>query len=296
MSYDLTFRPPVEPDDADARFAAYFADRPHYTMQGRQAWYENGDTGVYFSFETYGNEDPLAELEIDIEDDPDAPPCWASFNLNLFRPHVFALEAAPEIRAFVEAMQVAMDDPQLGTTGAFDGDAFVDSWTSSNRSAARAAVAQGIERPDTRSAADIERVWRWNLGRAALQERLGDDIFVPKISYFGGPDGVRTGCVWTDAMPVALPDTDIVVLYRDELAAKRFFRTRDQTTIVERTTLDPLLAAFPAGDDPGPHRMLAYASPPAEIVQAFRSAPPTSLESVTMPGTDQVLDAALFED
>ena len=85
MSYDLFFRPRHGILEAQ-QFAAYFARRKHYELNGKQAWYENEDTGVGFSFDL---EDPL--------DESDDDPFPIAMNINFFRPSYFILEAEPEV-------------------------------------------------------------------------------------------------------------------------------------------------------------------------------------------------------
>jgi hypothetical protein len=50
MSYDLYLIARTGEFD-EAAFEAYFRERNGYALQGGQAWYENKDAGVYFSFE-----------------------------------------------------------------------------------------------------------------------------------------------------------------------------------------------------------------------------------------------------
>lgn len=81
MSYDLFFRPalteqPASPED----FIRYFAQRRHFTTKNGQSWYQNEDTGVYFSFEL-------------TPDEVDPAPSWVQFNLNYARPRSFVVEA-----------------------------------------------------------------------------------------------------------------------------------------------------------------------------------------------------------
>src|SRR5436190_23953911 len=110
MSYDLYFcatddRQPLTLSD----LRAFFGARPHYQMNPGQAWYQNEDTHVYFSFE-HSDDDGTVEPH---------PARYSNvmFNMNFLRPHVFALEAEPEVRAFVEAFELAVDDPQEGMNG-----------------------------------------------------------------------------------------------------------------------------------------------------------------------------------
>src|SRR3954451_15768766 len=98
MSYDLFFEAGAGRKLEKKTFAAHFKSRPNYQVENGQAVYQNEDTGVYFIF-----------------DEPDDG--VMAFNLNLYRPHVFGLEAAVELEAFSKAFAAAVTDPQ----GAMEG-------------------------------------------------------------------------------------------------------------------------------------------------------------------------------
>lgn len=289
MSYDLLFHRRDDADGLDDRFRAFFAERAHYTLDGGTATYCNEDTGVYFSFELSsdsggGDGDP--------EDDAESQE-WAAFNINFFRPTCFALEAAPELQAFTDALPVRIEDPQGDMADGFDVAGFLREWQHGNRVGCRALVEQGIEMPAVRDGAELESVWRWNLGRGALQDRLGDGVFVPRIMFFRDGDTARTGCAWNDGIPMVLPRTDVVVLVRDELAPRRWFRKQRHLCVVEFDELDAALQGFRVEREPVEHVYLDYDLPPPGIVAAFRAADREA--QLTRMSADQVLDRELFE-
>lgn len=82
MSYDLYF----QADAIDfAQIEHYFSNRLNYKVANQQAWYSNEKTGVYFYFEwNEPKESGKSDGDIEIEHP-------IAFNLNYFRPHVFAL-------------------------------------------------------------------------------------------------------------------------------------------------------------------------------------------------------------
>ncbi|QCP52451.1 hypothetical protein FAZ95_25110 [Trinickia violacea] len=90
MSYDLFFTLPADVAQDDVE--AYFRQRRCYRVDGG-ATYENPDTGVYFSFAVDEGEVP--------NEQGTGPQRRIAFNLNYFRPHIFGLEAEPEVSAFV---------------------------------------------------------------------------------------------------------------------------------------------------------------------------------------------------
>ena len=85
-STSFFLRPQTE--GSSGEFIRYFAERPNFSMKNGQAWYQNEDTGVYFSFE-------LAE------GGDETPRCWVQFIINYARPRFFALEALPHVESFV---------------------------------------------------------------------------------------------------------------------------------------------------------------------------------------------------
>ena len=212
MSYDLYLSPKTF--DANA-IRAYFAARPHYEVSDAQAFYSNADTGVYFIFDFV--EQP-GDSDEEIEGVQAAP--HVAFNLNYFRPHIFALEAEPELAAFVEALACTVDDPQIDGmgSGAYSRDRFFSGWTAGNRFSAQAIGEDGGELPPSADGAQIEEAWAWNFNRARLQDHIGDNTFVPKIAWVRpGADMEPVRCAtWTFGVPTAIPDSMIthVVLVR----------------------------------------------------------------------------------
>src|SRR5271168_4683376 len=116
MSYDLHFRSRF-PDFRFTldNFVDYFKVRPRYEIKGSQAWYSNGESGVYFSFEF--NEQNEQNGDSGATDETDSKLFPVSFNLNYFRPHPFGLEAEPEAAAFVREFDLTVSDPQTSGMG-----------------------------------------------------------------------------------------------------------------------------------------------------------------------------------
>ncbi len=136
MSYDLWFRAANGTAPGPEQVHQYFAGRPHYRMSEQQAWYENETTGVYFSFEL-SDESGQADEEED-EQQRDVLP--VAFNINYFRPHVFGLEAEPELTAFVERFGLTVSDPQSDGMGdgAYSCEGFLRGYNAGNRFAHQA--------------------------------------------------------------------------------------------------------------------------------------------------------------
>lgn len=231
MSYDLYFRrsPSAGPVPAED-FRRYFAQRPHYTLQndGDVAFYGNEQTGVYFSFERGAREDEGDDEELAAFPPDDQGDAGVAFNLNYYRPHVFGLEAEPEVRAFVAHFGLSVDDPQIGGMGrdAYSTEGFLNGWNAGNMLGYRSVFGQGLagtESPTSLPSAEIQRIWRWNFHTPALQAELGEDVFVPRIMCWQVDGRVVTFATWTDAIPVALPRVDLVVMVRVGLAKRRLW-------------------------------------------------------------------------
>lgn len=101
MTYDVAFVRRNGSPISFAEFRDYFEIRPHYKIEGTQAAYENNKTGVYFLFE-HGQLDAglRADLGIAVTD------AQVSFNLNFWRPHIFGLEAEPEVGRFCRTLRI----------------------------------------------------------------------------------------------------------------------------------------------------------------------------------------------
>lgn len=276
MSYDLFLKSDASTLTAD-EFGAYFNTRPNYTVNNGQAFYENEDTGVYFSFDYAPDEAGTV-----------------AFNLNYFRPHFFGLEAAPEVAAFVSALDLTIHDPQ--TDGMGDGpftiEGFLRGWNAGNRFGYRAILSQD-ERPELHvyPTAELERVWRWNLNRAALQSQMGELLFVPKFMFLKGPTQARSAVVWPDACPIFVPKADIVIVLRDELS-----NTSDrEVTVVEWQELESVVQDFPVDKEHG-HFRLDYENTPDSIVRFIRELPIVPQEPNSGLAYDSVLNAELVHE
>lgn len=165
MSYDLYLNrsAPVSSDE----FHAFFAERPMFRTANTQAVYDNEDTGVYFIFNLAAG----AESE--------EPSHKISFNLNYFRPHFFAREAAPQLAAVIDSFGFGIHDPQndgMGD-GPFSEEGFLRGWDHGNAFGYHAVLksdtppAAVYSRPTT----ELDAIWRWNREKAAPVGRCCSD-------------------------------------------------------------------------------------------------------------------------
>ncbi len=288
MSYDLFFQP--SPSLTKQAFLAYFAARPLYRVEGDQAFYENPDTGVYFSFDWHA---PAADESAEAH----SP---VAFNLNYVRPHVFGLEAEPEVAAFVRHFGLGIDDPQTeGMGDTYSAEGFLRGWNHGNRFGVRAVAGRfGPKGLLGVSESLIRNSWRWNLQRERLQAQLGEEIFVPKIMYLDVDGAVRTFAVWPDGCPVALPRVDLVVLARDRLVPWRVFKRAPDTAVATWDEAQDVLMELVHHTAPLEHWRLDYFGEPPPAVQSWFKSRRGSGEQLKDRGLslDKLLDEALVRE
>jgi hypothetical protein len=290
MSYDLFFRMPSGMSSlSQAEFEPYFRGRRNYTLEGARALYRNDNTGVYFTFE-FGAQDA----------DSDGQQTMAPvvFNLNYFRPHIFGLEADPEVAAFVGHFSLSVMDPQTSGmgSGAYSREGFLRGWNEGNEMGYRSSLLGGGDRGlKTLPTDKIEACWRWNFAKDNLQKAVGDQVLVPRVEMLAVGGEIRPGVVWPDAVPILLPEVDLVAVHRNELAPRSLIigKKRD-TRLVPWERLAPLLAGFRKGTMGLKCHKLDYATRPQPVEDFVRKidTPPSKVESVPV---DQVLNREMVE-
>ncbi|MCC7235439.1 MAG: hypothetical protein IT163_09055 [Bryobacterales bacterium] len=278
MGYDLTFRlrgsgeaPPIED------LHEYFDGRRNYRMDSFTAQYLNEDTGVYFWFDL-GEEHPR-------------------FQLNHARSHVFAVEAADEVRNFVQHFDLVCDGSESGLPAEFTPESFLSGYDTSNRAGYRMAAdpSTGFEGWFTRPAAAIAAEWRWNFERATTQERVGESVFVPKISYFLINGRLCSGAVWSDAIPVTMPVVDCVVIVRERGWPLRLLKREPEILAVPFVQLEAIASHYRfVPGEPG-HYQMYWESPPLAVIEFLRSAkaPDSAFEAVS---ADRILDQETMDE
>jgi hypothetical protein len=264
-----------------------FRNRPHYTVAGEQAGYENEDTGVQFFFAINHGEPGEPEAEYPV-----------LFNLPYFRPSFFVLEAEPEVTAFVRTFDCVVLDPQTDGMGQgeYRRDKLLSGWNFGNEFAYQAIllrhddIRQGIA---TLPKDKLHDVWRWNYHRASLQDEIEDDKFVPRIMFLLVDGRLSTAIVWGDGVPMVFPAVDYVLVGREQLAPRRWLRRTEDTTLLPwqdaLAMLEPYLLRYGDGSFG-----LNYDKVPEPLGKAIQR-----LESLTqelqLVGMDSVLDADLID-
>ncbi len=211
MGYDLEFHGGRTRGLRRAAFEAWFRDRPNYiAADDGAAAYENDDTGVYFRFEFRPRDDGPRPLPV------------ASFRINYGRPHVFGLEAEPELAAFVGHFGFAVDDPQIHGMGygRYSREGFLRPWNHGNAFSYETVADGGFVHGDhCLPAATIGRVWRWNFGRSTLLDRRDGAPYVPTIMYVEHAGKPVTCGWWQDGSRTVFPETEYIVACRGNPAS-----------------------------------------------------------------------------
>ncbi len=193
MSYDLFLRSRDGSHDR-GQLLEFFRAREWYKVDEGQAWYENDDTGVYFSF------------DLNEPSETGEPPQFpVSLNVNFFRPSYFIAEVETEVTALVHRFDMVVFDPQENGMGEgeYQKELLIAGWSQGNEYAFSAFLKEPEPRGNLLSmpAAELERIWTWNRQRRALQARYGDSKFVPRICFIRIDYGVASAVVWPTAFP-----------------------------------------------------------------------------------------------
>jgi hypothetical protein len=253
VSYDLFFHPRSGELSREDVFE-HCAGRAGYTSDEDDEdliAYENEVTGVYFNLRLGEGAGDPDEDDDDEHDEGGGPE--VSFEIDAFRPFVFALEAQIELGALVKAFDLVVQDPQERGIegGTWDGAAFLRGWTHLNE-LSYATILRDEWDPDeplyTLPRAEIERCWRWNIAYDKLVEEFGEHYFVANIAFVAKGGRAVVQALWPEGRPILLPRVDEVLLLRGE-GKKRESRV---------VTWDDLCAYVPALEkaplaEPGEH-------------------------------------------
>jgi len=207
------------------------------------------------------------------------------------------LEAEPEVRSFVGRFMPQVQDPQkdgMGN-GPYTKEGFLAGWNTGNEYAYDAILQ--MQTPSHKffslPAAELEKVWRWNASIAATQTVYGESLFVPRIMPLSVNGELRTVVVWGDGIPELIPEVDLLLVMRDELAATSpsGARQKDRCLITQQS-VDAILAPFTEDGYAMRVRKPRYNSAPQAVRTFIQSLAPTSAH-ITSVAMETILDAEL---
>lgn len=233
MSYDLYFYKHKDCKTTDSDIRNYLGERFQNTENADQFWYENEETGVYFSFE-YNKPDlddePLEGFEgFDNTN-------WM-FNINFLRPQFFGLEAFPFVGGLINDLDLIVLNPQVGgddTLAKYSDKDLFENWSHIN-----ARHSSDFFKEYELYYLDLDKSnksWEFNLNRLALQEKLGEMTFVPGIFYFKEHKTglISTLCVWPEHISTIIPQVDYFIIQKK---IKKLFSTKESSGLVSYETI-----------------------------------------------------------
>src|SRR5262249_20117339 len=170
MSFDLFFCS-REPKRLDFEAVAKWAEKMGYFKRDKdQLWYQNPDTGVYFSIEY--DEMP--------EDSPVPAGCHdtgLSFNLNYNRASFFGYEAMPVVARLVQDFSLGVYNPQAEEDAqamryGVDAETLLHSWLDHNRWAILALVHENAAHTEHMPRTKSLPMWRYMSQKRDLEQQL----------------------------------------------------------------------------------------------------------------------------
>jgi hypothetical protein len=268
-------------------FLAHFKSRPHFScatnshFKDSSACYFNQNTGMTFSF---GFVPGLSEAAPPKLEKGERPTC-ISLTIGIPGPHVLGLEAAAELHHLMRRFHLDFwntGDPRQARGSSST--AFLNYWSRANRVANRKVKDPSFS-PAPKSV--IRRAWEWNRGVDALQQRYRKaDVFVPPIHFVEREDEtVLTSVTWGDALRIALPKVDLLLLGRERIAGRKTLVWCETSFAVARTILN-LGRHEP---HPLPHVVFDHRRAPKELVRFFLSQKVTGKRSRCLR-TNEVYD------
>lgn len=274
MSYEIIFSfGSNEPSRAE--FDSHVSGREWYQPTGEGAVYADTDTGVRLELSVRESD---GEIEAIVVGCPEGVP------------EVYGEEIAEELEALRESFG--------GNLSADGDDVDVDEARQRWEAANRDAIADRLDDGETlhRMPADrVREAWRWNRGRQAYHARRPGSLFVPSVHFFSYGGELSRGVIWPDAIPVALPPVDLLLVsLPEEMLADE--GGPDKYVIGYEDFLDGAEAAAEQVDEPESHLVLSWDEVPTEVVdhvvEVGEVASPEALEGLS---AEHIFEEELIE-
>lgn len=237
MSYDLFFYKQKGQVLSEVEIGNYLSRNltPVYE-DGKQWFFENEDTDVYFSVAQNKPEDDPESIEM-FESFVEFDNTHFTFNLNFIRPNFFGLEAFAFVEKMINDLDLYIMDMQSSEPDIprkISANEMLETWSHVNLAiSANMMVEHGlIYVPLDRS----DGVWHYNFQRKNLQAKLGESYFVPRIFFMRTKSGNNavTLSTWTHHIPMIIPTADYFMLIREY---KKFFKPVKEMGLISYDTL-----------------------------------------------------------
>jgi hypothetical protein len=290
MNYILHFQPKTEGKSITLdQIKEYFGQRAGYTVNEYQSLYSNSDTDVFFTFEYGGRRTSPSSSASEIL------PVY--FNIASGKPHIFVLEAETELAEFIHTFNLLVSDLAMKGGGyvEYDEMAFYRGWNQNNEAFYHEnGLNQPVHTLPSLPVELMEKCWRWNYHISEMHAELGEAVFVPKIMLIESASAFSTAVVWTDAQAIALPRVDKVILYRRAIAHGFRLNKKEDIALLDFTTLEPVLAAYPHQTEFLEYFSLLYKEAPENIKRLVQSQKAVSHDSLKFIPFSQVHDRELL--
>ena len=235
MSYDLYFYKRTENKLHEKEISEYLNNNLTSKNENDEQWFvEDEDTESYFSID-YNSLD-LDEETIEIFDKFNGFEfTHFSFNLNFLRPDFFGLFAFVFVDKFIKELDLFVLNPQTSDTEfPFKpiGRELYENWSKLNEvhSVDFFTEYELVFYPIEKS----NDFYNYNRNRSKLQEKLGDEYFVPKVFLLQKKSDkeIFTLCTWPEHIPTILPLTDFYLLTKKH---RKLLKTVEESGIISKS-------------------------------------------------------------
>lgn len=245
MSYDLYFYKRKTSDLTESQIAEYLNNNLTSTSESETQWFvEDEDTETYFSVDQNEPEDEEDAIEF-FESFADFDNTHFTFNLNYLRPDFFGRFAFEFVDKFIKDLDLFVLNPQSTT----DPDnplkpkenELYENWSETNaRNSANFFKEYELEFYPLEKSNDF---YNYNRNKALLQEKLGDNYYVPKLYLFKrkSEGQIVTICTWTEHIPNVFPPADYFLLTKKY---KKLFRTIEEVGIISADTFKERFGSY----------------------------------------------------
>lgn len=236
MSYDLFFYKKQDSQVTEQTIRTYLTEnltKPN--EQNNQWWFENEDTGVYFSFETtdkndYEDFDQLFESFDEFEN------TRFLFNLNFIRPDFFGRESFAFVEKFIKDLNLYTLNPQSENCPDMpykpQPNELHANWTITNNTA----IKDNFSKKDCYyPLAETNEIWNHNFNKWNLQAKYDEEYYVPKIYLIEQykTKKIVTQTSWVKHIPNIFPKADYILMLRDK---KTMFKTVEESGFISYDT------------------------------------------------------------
>lgn len=227
MSYDLYFYKSKTSILSEQDIRNYLAENlTSSNEQNNQWWFDNEDTGTYFSFETtdksdFEKYDELFNCFTEFDD------LQFMFNLNFVRPDFFGREAFLFVERFIADLDLYTLNPQSENNADNPykpiANELYENWALTNDSA----VKENFDNESCFYPMDkTNEIWKHNFNRLNLQAKYDEVYYVPRLYLMEEykTRKILTQTSWAKHYAYIIPKADYILIVRDK---KSLFKTEE---------------------------------------------------------------------